>query len=197
MASDGAVAIRREAVRLFAARGYDATSMRDIAKAVGLLPGSLYAHIDSKEQLLLEIVETGIDDFLSAVPSSAGVGLSASERLRVAVRSHMGVISRELERTGVVFFQWRSLRGSDRDRVVAKRQEYERRFVDIVSDGIGEGSFSETLDSRFAVLVILGALNWAPEWFSPTGGMGPDEIGDRVCAILLAGFVADPPSIRA
>lgn len=188
MPNDRAAAIREEAVRLFAKQGYDATSMRDIATAVGLLPGSLYAHITSKEQLLLEIIEEGIHEFLTAVTDAADDHQPAPARLRRAIATHLEVIAAGRDRTGVVFHQWRSLTGEDRQRVLRKRAAYEQHFVDILDGGVLEGSFHPTLDTRFAVLVILGALNWAPEWFSPTGYRTAQEIADMVSDLLLGGL---------
>lgn len=188
MPTDRGAEIRAEALRLFASKGYDATSMRDIAKAVGLLPGSLYAHIQSKEQLLREIIEQGIDDFLEAMTPVMASQSPAPARLRAAITTHMQVIGRNLDRTGVVFHQWRSLAGADRGRVVAKRNAYEQLFVDLLEGGIAAGEFRPDLDSRFAVLVILGALNWAPEWFSPSGADSADEVGKRVSDLLLLGL---------
>lgn len=187
MTNDRSRAIREQAVRLFAEQGYHATSMRDIARAVGLLPGSLYAHITSKEQLLLEIIEEGIDEFLTAA-TSADSDQAAPVRLRRAVATHLQVIAAGLDRTGVVFHQWRSLTGEDRQRVLRKRAAYEQHFVDILDAGVLEGSLHPHLDTRFAVLVILGALNWAPEWFSPIGDRTAEEIADRVSDLLLSGL---------
>ena len=190
MTTDRAGDIRDAAVRLFAQHGYEATSMRAIATEVGLLPGSLYAHITSKERLLLEIIEQGVDEFAAAAAAALEAPGSAPERLRRAVRAHMTVIGASRERTGIVFHQWRALTGADRERVLAKRKAYEQCFVDILQSGVKEGTFKPDLDSRFAVLVILGALNWAPEWFSPSGDRNADEVGDRVSDLLLAGLEA-------
>ncbi len=187
MANDRAAAIREAAVRLFSEQGYDATSIRDIAREVGLLPGSLYAHITSKEQLLLEIIEDGVEEFLSAATGADSVG-PAPQRLRQAIAAHLEVIASARDRTGVVFHQWRSLTGEDRRRVLRKRAAYEQHFVDVLDAGVLEGSFHAHLDTRFAVLVILGALNWAPEWFSPTGDRTADEIADRFSDLLLGGL---------
>jgi AcrR family transcriptional regulator len=188
MSMDRAGDIRDAAVMLFAQHGYEATSMRAIAQEVGLLPGSLYAHITSKELLLLEIIEQGVDEFLAAAAEAVAVGGSAPERLRRAVQAHMTIIAASRDRTGIVFHQWRALKGADRDRVVAKRKAYEQYFVDILQAGVEEGTFHAHLDSRFAVLVILGALNWAPEWFSPSGDATAEEVGARVSSLLLEGL---------
>lgn len=194
MATDRTRDIRDAAVMLFAQHGYEATSMRAIAQEVGLLPGSLYAHITSKERLLLEIIEQGVDEFLAAADEAVAVAGPAPERLRRAVRAHMTIIAASRDRTGIVFHQWRALTGDNRDRVLAKRKAYEQYFVDILQSGVAEGTFHPSLDSRFAVLVILGALNWAPEWFSPSGNRTADEVGDRVSDLLLAGLEVPVPA---
>ncbi|AMG75621.1 MULTISPECIES: TetR/AcrR family transcriptional regulator [Sphingopyxis] len=173
------------AVRLFGSQGYTGTSMRDIAKAFGVLPGSLYAHIDSKETLLVEIVETGINHFLEAVEPIAAAEGSAGMRLRDAIRAHIIVVTENPERSLVVFHQWRFLGDDYREAAIAKRQRYERAFIRILEDGIAEGVFDQSLNVRIAVLTILGALNWTPEWYSPKGTASPAEIGDMMANMLL------------
>jgi AcrR family transcriptional regulator len=184
------------ATRLFGATGYTGTTMRDIAKAVGVLPGSLYAHIDNKESLLLEIVEDGIDRFLGAVEPAAARQAPADERMREAIKGHLRVVADNPERTLVVFHQWRFLTSRNRTRVVKKRSKYEELFATILQDGVHDGVFSGELDGRIAVLTVLGALNWTPEWFSPDGPAGPDEIGDRLADALLSGLLQNRPGGR-
>jgi len=189
MSTPRADAIRQEAVRLFAEQGYPATSMRDIAGAVGLLPGSLYAHLDSKEQLLLDIIESGIDEFLNAMEPVVTADAPADQKLRRAITTHMSLVAGGLKQTSVVFHQWRFLSGDDKARVVEKRNLYEHKFVRILEEGVATGVFSADLDIRIAVLVILGALNWAPEWFSPYGKGTPREISGRVADLLMQGLL--------
>jgi AcrR family transcriptional regulator len=184
------------ATRLFGATGYTGTTMRDIAKAVGVLPGSLYAHIDNKESLLLEIVEDGIDRFLAAVEPAAARQAPADERMREAIKGHLRVVADNPERTLVVFHQWRFLTSRNRTRVVKKRSKYEELFATILQDGVQDGVFSGELDGRIAVLTVLGALNWTPEWFSPDGPAGADEIGDRLADALLSGLLQNRPGDR-
>src|SRR6202011_6410915 len=83
------------AVRLFSEHGYTGTTMRDIAEAVGFLPGSLYAHIESKETLLLEIVSDGIARFLAIEQSLAASVDSQQVRLRKAIRAHADVVAED------------------------------------------------------------------------------------------------------
>src|SRR4051812_40615760 len=93
--------ILEAATQLFSEKGYAGTTMRDIARAVGVLPGSLYAHIDSKETLLLEIVESGIDRFLT-IAEGLDPAHRSVERLRSAVRMHLAVVAENPQRTLVV-----------------------------------------------------------------------------------------------
>jgi TetR/AcrR family transcriptional regulator, cholesterol catabolism regulator len=180
------------AVKLFGKQGYTGTTMRDIAKAVGILPGSLYAHINSKETLLDEIVESGIESFLaieSSLPS--GTSASAEERLRAAIKAHVAIATGSPERSLVVFHQWRYLDEPNLSRALNKRRRYQQIFRKLVDEGMASGVFSTSLDPRIAVFAILGALNWTPEWYSPTGRAKAAEIGERLADTLLGGLVAE------
>jgi AcrR family transcriptional regulator len=184
--------ILEAATRLFGAQGYAGTTMRDIATAVGVLPGSLYTHISGKETLLLEIVEAGIDEFLT-LREAAGPDTDEPEaRLRAVIKGHVEIVAENPERTLVVFHQWRYLSGESLDRVVGKRREYEALFTTLVDDGIRSGGFDANLDTKVAVLSVLGALNWTPEWYSPEGPDTADEIGDRLADTLLGGLRVRP-----
>jgi AcrR family transcriptional regulator len=178
------------ATRLFSESGYAGTTMREIADAVGVLPGSLYAHIDGKETLLYEIVEGGIDKFLDAAEQFADIK-DPAERIRAAVKAHLAVVAESPERTVVVFHQWRHLQGPTRARVIDKRKRYEDVFVKIMDDGVASGTFSTRIDPKITVLSILGSLNWAAEWFHPDGPEGPEEVGERLADTILWGLLRD------
>ena len=181
-------AILESAIALFGKRGYAGTTMRDIAKDVGVLPGSLYAHIASKEMLLDEIVELGIESFLSVEASLPQTG-STVEKLRAAIRAHVKIAAENPGRSLVVFHQWRFLTEPNLTRALNKRRRYQQLFVRLIDAGIADGSFAPDLDSKIAVFTILGALNWVPEWFSPAGPFNPLEVGDRMADNLLAGLL--------
>jgi AcrR family transcriptional regulator len=178
------------AVRLFGQQGYTGTSMRDIAKSVGVLPGSLYAHIDSKETLLVEIVDDGITSFLSAVEPIVAGDQPPEERLRAAIRAHVEVVAQNPERSLVVFHQWRFLGEPNLGAAIEKRRRYEQAYITVVNQGVKGGAFDPGLNVRIAVLTILGALNWTPEWYSPDGPATPGQLGDRIADTLLGGLVA-------
>jgi TetR/AcrR family transcriptional regulator, cholesterol catabolism regulator len=181
-------AILEAAVALFGKRGYAGTTMRDIAAEVGVLPGSLYAHISSKETLLDEIVELGIESFLAIESNLPNEG-SGADKMRAAIKAHVAVAAVHPGRSLVVFHQWRFLTEPNLTRALNKRRRYQQLFVRLIDEGIADGSFAPNLDTKIAVFTILGALNWIPEWYSPRGHYGPAEIGDRIADQLLRGLL--------
>lgn len=181
-------AILEAAIILFGKRGYTGTTMRDIAKEVGILPGSLYAHISSKETLLDEIVEMGIESFLS-IETMVQQSASVIDRLRTAIKAHATIAAENPGRSLVVFHQWRFLTEPNLTRALNKRRRYQQLFVKIIDEGIADKSFDSGLDSKAAVFTILGALNWIPEWYSPAGPFSPSEIGDKIADILIKGLL--------
>jgi len=181
-------AILEAATQLFGAQGYTGTTMRDIASAVGVLPGSLYTHIDNKETLLLEIVEAGINKFLALGYSAVADADSAEERLRRLIKGHVAIVAQNPERTLVVFHQWRYLSGEKLHRVVEKRRQYEAILTSVIEDGRHSGEFDSRLDLKVSVLTVLGALNWTPEWYSKDGPESAEEIGARLAEVLLSGL---------
>jgi AcrR family transcriptional regulator len=180
--------ILEAATHLFSEKGYAGTTMRDIAKAVGVLPGSLYTHIDGKESLLLEIVESGIDRFL-ATEGVVDEEAAVEDRVRAAIKAHVSVVAENPERTLVVFHQWRFLSGPNRARIVEKRRRYEMIFTRLMDEGVADGTFNAELDPRIAVLGMLGALNWTAEWYSPQGAVPSDVIGERLADTVLGGLL--------
>jgi AcrR family transcriptional regulator len=176
-----------EATRLFNKQGYAATSIRDLAEALGILPGSVYAHIDGKQSILVRLVESGIDEFSAATKNLTG---TAEERLRALVEAHVTVIAANIDQALVVFHQWRHIEGEDRQRILAKRRNYERRIRTIVDRGIRSGEFQSDLDARVAVLGILGILNWCPEWYSHRGHDSVPAVSKGLADVILAGVLA-------
>ena len=159
--------------------------MRDIAKDVGILPGSLYAHIESKEALLVEIVLTGTKSFQSIQEMIAMSKESATELMRIAIKEHINIVAENPEKCLIVFHQWRYLNTTNRALAVSMRRKYAESFNSIVKKGIASGEFSPELDKRIAVFAILGALNWTPEWFSTKGAEKADEISEKMVDFLL------------
>ena len=184
------VVIMNVAMHLFGKQGFNGTSMRDIANAVGLLPGSLYAHIESKEALLLEIVADGIGRFLAAVEPHVASSGNPLDRLRKMIIAHVEVVADNPERSQVVFHQWRFLSPEYLPEAIERRRRYETCFVEVIEEGVKTGLIRSDLNHRIAVLSILGAMNWTPEWFSPYGRLSAAEVGDLMANTLLGGILS-------
>ena len=180
-----------EATRLFSERGYTGTSIRDIGDAGGILPGSVYAHIEDKHSMLVTMVETGIDQYLEATTDLQG---TAEERLRALVDAHVKVIASNVDRALVVYHQWRHIGGADRDRIVGKRREYEMRIERVIAHGKTTGELAPGIDERTAVRGILGTLNWCAEWFSPTKSESTESVSRALADIAARSLFVAPAS---
>jgi AcrR family transcriptional regulator len=171
-----------EAARLFGRKGYHATSMRDIGQAAGVLAGSLYAHIASKEDLLYEIVVRAANQFLGELGAIAADDLSPEDRLRKAMRAHVSVVAGSLDEAWVFHHEWKALTGPRGDEVRRLRSRYERLWDEIVRELPGAA------DPRFARLLVLSAANWTYTWYRPDGPLSPEQVADRFTDLLLAGL---------
>jgi TetR/AcrR family transcriptional regulator, cholesterol catabolism regulator len=177
--------LTRQAARLFAEKGYHGTSIGDLAEAMGVQKGSLYAHIDSKADLLWAVAHDGAIAFHSAL-DTVPEELPAAEKIRLALRAHLRVIAEQLEVATVFIREWRYLEGTRRDEFVAERRRYEERFRALFREGRELGDLRTDLDEGTATLLGLSAANWAYTWLRP--GVDTDELADRFFAFLLDGM---------
>lgn len=184
--------IEEAAVRLFGERTYPVVGMRDISGAVGILPGSLYVHIRRKEDILLWIVEHGIQRYLDAIEPIVESGAPARQRLRDAIVAYMCVLAETLPQTRVAFHQWKYLSPAMQERVIVLRRRYEGLFSRILAEGIADGEFRPAAHPRISVLAILGMLNTVTEWFSPDGGLAAREVGHLLADSALTGLEPSP-----
>ena len=177
--------LTRQAARLFAERGYHGTSIGDLAQAMGVQKGSLYAHISSKQDLLYETMAEGARAFhagLDAIPDE----LPATEKIRLALRSHLRVVAEQLDVATVFVQEWRYLEGERRDEIVAERRRYEERIRALFREGRDLGELRSDLDDATAALLVLSAANWAYTWLQR--GRDTDELADRFYQQLLDGM---------
>lgn len=177
--------LTRQAARLFAEKGYHGTSIGDLAEAMGVQKGSLYAHIDSKADLLWEVASDGAAAFHAALDSVPDETAPA-EKVRLALRAHLGVIADQLEVATVFIREWRYLEGDRRESFLDERRRYEDRFRAFFREGRELGGLRTDLDEATATLLALSAANWAYTWLRP--GVDTNELADRFYAFLLDGM---------
>lgn len=173
------------AARLFSTRGYEGTSIRDIAAIVGMLPGSIYYHFKSKEELLVAVHEQGVLQVMQAVQSAVEkAGKDPWDRLTAAAEAHLESLLAENAFSPVVTPQFtRAFEDPLRSTLIAQRDEYEAYFVTLVKQlplppGTGRRLFR---------LALLGSLNWTLTWYRP-GGKRPATIARQMVNMFRAGL---------
>jgi TetR/AcrR family transcriptional regulator, cholesterol catabolism regulator len=177
--------LTRQAARLFAEKGYHGTSIGDLAEAMGVQKGSLYAHIDSKADLLWEVARDGAASFhaaLDEVPDD----LPPTEKIRLALRAHLRIVAEQLDVATVFIREWRYLEGDRREEFVAERRRYEDRFRHLFHEGRELGGLRTDLDDATATLLALSAANWAYTWLRSDANT--DELADRFYEFLRDGM---------
>jgi AcrR family transcriptional regulator len=177
--------LTRQAARLFAEKGYHGTSIGDLADAMGVQKGSLYAHIASKQDLLYETMAEGARAFHAGL-DAIDDRLPAPEKIRLALRSHLRVVAEQLDVATVFVQEWRYLEGQRRDEIVAERRRYEDRIRAFFGEGRELGDLRTDLDDATAALLLLSAANWAYTWLQP--GRDTDELADRFYDLLVNGM---------
>jgi AcrR family transcriptional regulator len=178
------------ALRLFREKGYHATSMQDIAQAVGLYKGSLYHYIGGKEDLLAQVFERGMGSLLEEVERIASdTSLRPSAQLRLIVAAHVSAVAENLDALTVYLHEFRALAADSMATVQAQRERYTRLVSDIVSRGVQLGEL-RTPDVDIATLGLIGMCNWICQWYRPGGRLGPAEIGNYFADLVLDGLTS-------
>ncbi len=174
------------AAKLFREKGYEATTVRELADAVGLQSGSLFFHFGSKEEILLAVLEDGLRRALVILDKQIAKSKGPQERLAAIFHAHLkAILEEERDAFTVILREWRALSPRSRAKIVALRDEYESRIHSVLEELSGLGVVSS--DVRVLRLFLLGALNWTIQWYRADGELSTDELADRFIALILPG----------
>jgi len=177
------------AARLFREKGFERTSLKEIAEACNMLPGSLYYRYNSKEALLVELMRRGVDLVTAEVESAYASSDDPVERLRLCINAHLRALLVDSDAVYVLLFEWRALGPEAREEIIELRDQYESLWAGILETMIAQGVVRKNIDGRLLRLIGLGALNWVATWFDPNGAHSLDTIGDLIWQIAMDGVI--------
>lgn len=181
------------AAQLFRRNGFDGTTVRQIAEACGMLPGSLHYRYRTKDEILLDMMRMGIEKTIRAGAEATAQIEDPLQKVRAALQAHLRVLMSGDDLVYVLLFEWRSLRGKAREEVIRERDRYEK-YWDAMLDALqAQGYVRADVDIRLVRLVGLGALNWAATWYRDGGQYTLEELGDALWNIISRGIAAVPP----
>ncbi|MFF5076784.1 TetR/AcrR family transcriptional regulator [Actinoplanes sp. NPDC000266] len=180
-------AVLAAAVRLFNERGYDATSMFDIAESLGITKSSVYHHISGKEQLLQMAMDRALDGLFEAADEVRALDLPAPERLERLVRRSVLVLAERFEYVTVLL----RVRGNTEteQHALSRRRDFDAIVTDLVKEAQAEGGVRPDIDPATVARLILGMVNSLTEWYRPRTG-GAEAIAGALTRIAFEGLRA-------
>ena len=179
-----------KAASLIARKGFEATSMRDLAKAIDASLAGLYHYFSSKEDLLFQLQYRTFGSLLEQQQAVAAEPGTPEERFARLITGHLQFYSRHRNELKACTFELESLTGKPYETVEAIRRRYYRLMTSVVADVIGGPSSNgkETRKSRHATLFIFGMLNWIFMWYEPSRHGTVEQIGQEMQELVLDGL---------
>jgi len=179
------------AAEVFHRKGYDNTSMSDVASAAGLTKAGLYHHVSSKESLLYSVLDLGLDLTESYVMKPLEAISDPLERLKTMIELHLRLVleERNLEVTGLLH-ECKTLAPGDRTRINRRKKEYVKMSTKLIADVLKKYSITD-INPKLAAFALLGMLNWTYQWYKPSGSNSREEIVKNFQQIFLQGIIGN------
>lgn len=179
------VQVRQAALSLFAERGYRASGMREIAQALGVRAASLYNHVGSKQEILVQIMTSMMGRLLADQATALASTADMTEQLRRATESHARYVVRHREEILIANQELPSLEGENRALVLGERDRYERGFRELIERGISAGRF-QARSARLASYAIIDMGNGIAGWYREDGPLSEAEVAYHQGEFALA-----------
>ena len=176
------------AAQVFSQKGFHAASMQDIAQAVNLQKASLYHHIDSKQEILLALLDQAFDLLTEHIQPLINLPIPIADKLQQAMCAYLTDMLENRELASVLLLEYRSLRDEYRARHILRRDRFEQLWRDMIQEGIDAGVFNST-DPAIASRALLGVMNWTITWYHPNGLLTPRQISDQYADLFLSGLL--------
>ncbi|RZU36770.1 TetR family transcriptional regulator [Fluviicoccus keumensis] len=178
------------AARLFREYGFEKTTVREIAKACDLLPGSLHYRYRAKEDILVDMMGVAIEKTIQGITEAISGTQDPLQQVRAALQAHINVLLSGDDLTYVLLFEWRSLRGDARKEIIRERDRYERCWATMLDALKEQRLIRLDVDTHLFRLIGLGAINWMATWYKKGGEYSLDEIGESLWSVISRGILA-------
>jgi TetR/AcrR family transcriptional regulator, cholesterol catabolism regulator len=179
--------VLQSAANIFFAKGFHATSIEDVARDVGMLKGSLYYYIKSKDDLLFQLLLAGIEDSDAYIARQIDNDGDPLEQLERAIRAQIDYIIKNRVQFGLFLHEFDSLSGKRQHKLISVMSRYNSRFVDLVKRGQEQ---SKIIEGEPWVIVngILGMCNWLYRWYDTDELSDPEQVKQIFLRMLLQGI---------
>lgn len=179
------------ATRLFYEKGYSETSIQDIANRLGILKGSLYHYIQSKEDLLVAVIDLFHERARENLDRVAALDATPLEKIGEFVKGYVLYTANNLPAAGVYYRDFHLLTGPKRKRVVAKRDLYDAFLRELLEDGIKHEQICPDTSVKVAALGILGLMNSLYQWYTPEGEQDAEGIAEEYAALICRSLACE------
>ncbi|MGW2859445.1 TetR/AcrR family transcriptional regulator [Streptomyces sp. NPDC001205] len=177
------------AAEVFAAQGYNATTVRKIADEAGLLAGSLYYHFDSKESMLDEILSTFLTELWEGYDAVLAAGLGPRETIEALVTESFREIDRHRAAVAIYQKEAKHLAALDRFHYLSdSQQKFEKAWLGTLERGVASQAFRADLDIRLTYRFVRDTVWVAASWYRPGGRHSPEEIARQYLSMVLDGI---------
>ena len=176
------------AAHLFKEKGYRATTLEDIAAAVGMLKGSLYYYIRSKEELLYLVVRDPIRQAYNKLEEIVISEAPVTTKIAQAIANHMTLFHQHYPHIAVYLHDYHHLMQQLQKNVIETPKHYQRLWAQLLQQGVETGELRDDLDVKVAGYAILGMCNWVYRWYNPHGTLAAEEIAEIFTKLVLEGL---------
>ena len=181
------------AIRVFWEKGYSGTSVRDVADELGLLKGSLYYYIDSKESLLEKIFEDSHAEVSAIAAATLELDVPSGERLRAFITALAKWYLENLRRARLYAREWRHASDRLRQVMLEQRRFYDSVLLEMIREAARDGAIAPVHNDRFAANFVMSAISSLPDWYDPAGARAADDVADDYTDMAMR-LLGEPPT---
>lgn len=179
--------ILREAAALFKEKGFESSSMRDLAERVGVEAASMYNHIRSKDEILEDICFRIAGEYVAHISGIEDEQTSYTEKIKSVIGLHVRLMVKDAAAVSVINNDWKSLREPALSDFKKLRKGYEMRVAALIEKGIAKKEFAP-INVSVAVFTILSSLRWIELWYNPRRKITEKQLEADICSLLLNGL---------